>query len=48
LSHRKEAPDDETATKLVLTIGFVGVIRKETFRIFTKDVYRKLISELSQ
>ena len=41
-----EAPDDETATKLVLTIGSTGAIRTETFRIFTEDEYRKLISEL--
>ena len=41
-----EAPDDETATKLVLTIGSAGAIRTETFRIFTEDEYRKLISEL--
>lgn len=41
-----EAPDDETATKLVLTIASAGAIRTETFRIFTEDEYRKLISEL--
>jgi len=41
-----EAPNDETATKLVLTIGSAGAIRTETFRIFTEDEYRKLISEL--
>jgi len=41
-----EAPDDETATKLVLTIGSAGAIRTETFRIFIEDEYRKLISEL--
>jgi uncharacterized protein with GYD domain len=41
-----EAPDDETATKLALTIGSTGAIRTETFRIFTEDEYRRLISEL--
>lgn len=41
-----EAPDDETATKLVLTIGSGGAIQTETFRIFTEGEYRKLISEL--
>ncbi len=41
-----EAPDDETATKLAMTIGSSGAIRTETFRIFTEDEYRKLISEL--
>jgi uncharacterized protein with GYD domain len=41
-----EAPDDETATKLSMTIGSTGAIRTETSRIFTEDEYRKLISEL--
>ena len=41
-----EAPDDETATKLSMTIGSTGAFRTETFRIFTEDEYRKLISEL--
>ena len=41
-----EAPDDETATKLAMTIGSTGAIRTETSRIFTEDEYRKLISEL--
>jgi uncharacterized protein with GYD domain len=41
-----KAPDDETATKLALTIGSTGAIRTETFRIFTEDEYRRLISEL--
>jgi len=41
-----EAPDDETVTKLILTIGSGGAVRTETFRVFTEDEYRKLISEL--
>jgi uncharacterized protein with GYD domain len=41
-----EAPDDETATKLSMTIGSTGAFRTETSRIFTEDEYRKLISEL--
>ena len=41
-----EAPDDETTTKLAMTIGSSGAIRTETFRIFTEDEYRNLISEL--
>ena len=41
-----EAPDDETASKLALTIGSTGAIRTETTRVFTEDEYRKLISEL--
>ena len=41
-----EGPDDETATKLAMTIGAAGAIRTETLRLFTEDEYRKLISEL--
>jgi uncharacterized protein with GYD domain len=41
-----EAPDDETAAKLALTIGAAGAIRTETMRVFNEDEYRKLISEL--
>jgi uncharacterized protein with GYD domain len=41
-----EGPDDETATKLALTIGAGGAIRTETFRVFPEDEYRKIISEL--
>jgi uncharacterized protein with GYD domain len=41
-----EAPDDETATKLALTISSAGAIRTETIRVYTEDEYRKIISEL--
>ena len=41
-----EAPDDETATKAAMTIGSAGAIRTETFRVFTENEYRKLITEL--
>jgi uncharacterized protein with GYD domain len=41
-----EAPDDETATKLAMTIISAGPIRAETTRLFTEDEYRKLVSEL--
>jgi uncharacterized protein with GYD domain len=41
-----EGPDDETAAKLVLTIGSAGAVRTETFRVFTEAEYRKIISEL--
>ena len=41
-----EGPDDETATKLAMTIASAGAIRTETFRVFTEDEYRKIISEL--
>ena len=41
-----EAPDDEIAMKLALTIGSAGAIRTETQRVFPEDEYRKIISEL--
>ena len=41
-----EGPDDETATKLAITVGSKGAIRTETFRVFTEKEYRKIISEL--
>jgi uncharacterized protein with GYD domain len=41
-----EAPDDETATKLALTIISAGPIRAETIRLFTEGEYRTLIAEL--
>ena len=41
-----EGPDDETAAKLLLTIGAQGNIRTETFRAFTEEEYRKIIAAL--
>ena len=41
-----EAPNDETATKAAITVGAAGAVRTQTFRVFTEDEYRKLISEL--
>jgi uncharacterized protein with GYD domain len=41
-----EAPDDETATKLALTIISAGPIRAETTRLFTEGEYRTLMAEL--
>ena len=41
-----EIPDDETATKLAMTLSSAGAIRTEGFRIFNEEEYRKLISEL--
>ena len=41
-----EAPNDETVAKLLLVIGGQGNIRTETFRAFTEDEYRKIISAL--
>jgi len=41
-----EGSDDETAAKLLLTIGAQGNIRTETFRAFTEEEYRKIIAAL--
>jgi uncharacterized protein with GYD domain len=41
-----EAPDDETATKLALTLGSAGAIRTETMRAFTEAEYRNIIAAL--
>jgi len=41
-----EGPDDETAAKLLLTIGAQGNIRTTTFRAFTEDEFRKIIAAL--
>jgi uncharacterized protein with GYD domain len=41
-----EAPDEKAAAKIALTIGSKGAVRTETFRAFTEDEYRKIITEL--
>ena len=41
-----EAPDDETMTKLVISLGSEGNIRTETLRAYTEDEYRKIIAAL--
>ena len=41
-----EAPDDETAAKLALTIGSAGAIRTETLRAFTEAEYRTIVASL--
>lgn len=41
-----EGPDDETASKLALTIASRGEIRTETLRAFTEEEYRKIIAAL--
>jgi uncharacterized protein with GYD domain len=39
-----EAPDDETAARLALTLGMMGYVRSETMRAFTEDEYRDIIA----
>ena len=41
-----EAPDEETAAKLVLAIASGGTVRTETLRAFPEDEYRKIIAAL--
>ena len=41
-----EAPDDETAAKLALTVASGGTIRTETLRAFTEEEYQKIIAAL--
>jgi uncharacterized protein with GYD domain len=42
-----EAPDDETAGKVALTLGSLGNVRTETLRAFTETEFRKLIGSLA-
>lgn len=41
-----EAPDDETVSKIVLSIAQSGNVRTRTNRLFTQQEYDRLISEL--
>jgi uncharacterized protein with GYD domain len=39
-----ELPNDEVVAKFALSLGSQGNVRTETFRAFTEDEYRKIIS----
>ena len=41
-----DAPDDETAAKLLLTIGSGGNVRSTTLKALPEDAYRKIIGSL--
>jgi len=41
-----EAPNDETAAKLWLSIGSLGNVRTDTLRVFDEAEFRKLIASL--
>ena len=41
-----EAPDDETAAKLLLKIGSAGNVRSTTLKAFPEDAYRKIVGSL--
>ena len=42
-----DAPNDETAMKLLLTLGSLGNVRTDTFRVFNETEFRKLIGSLT-
>jgi uncharacterized protein with GYD domain len=42
-----EAPNDEVAAKVTLTLGSLGNVRTETFRAFPEQEFRKLVGSLS-
>jgi len=41
-----EAPDDETTAKIALSIGALGNVSTETFRVFQESEYKRIISAL--
>jgi len=41
-----DAPNSETAAKLLLTAGSRGAVKTETLQAFSEKEYRKIISEL--
>jgi len=41
-----DAPNDETAMKLLLTLGSLGNVRTDTFGVFNETEFRKLIGSL--
>ena len=41
-----EAPDDETAAKLMLTIGSGGNVRSTTLKALSEDAFRKIVGGL--
>jgi uncharacterized protein with GYD domain len=41
-----EAPNDETAARMALSLGARGSVRSETMRAFNEDEYRRIISAL--
>jgi uncharacterized protein with GYD domain len=41
-----EAPDDETATALSLSVGSRGNVRSETLRAFTFDEMKKVLGKM--
>lgn len=42
----QEAPDDETAARLALSLGALGNVRTETLRVFDEAAFRKIVGSL--
>jgi uncharacterized protein with GYD domain len=41
-----EAPDDEAAARMALSLGALGNVRSETMRAFTEEEYRRIVGAL--
>lgn len=41
-----EAPDDETAAKMLLVLGSAGNVRSKTLKAFSLDDFEKIVSSL--
>jgi len=41
-----EAPDDETAARVTLSLGALGNVRTETLRVFGEAEFRKIVGSL--
>ena len=42
-----EAPDDETMSKLALSVGSKGAARTETLRAYTENEFRKIVAGIT-
>jgi uncharacterized protein with GYD domain len=42
-----EAPDEETATALLLSVGALGNIRSQTLRAFSREEMGKIVAKVS-
>lgn len=41
-----DAPDDETAARMALSLGALGNVRTETLRAFSEPEFRKIVGSL--
>jgi uncharacterized protein with GYD domain len=41
-----EAPDDEAAARMALSLGALGNVRSETMRAFSEEEYRRIVGAL--